>query len=233
MLFESLPSCRLYSWTCSADGRWQPTGNRALPGAWHLFDHGTETFASVFEVGLLAPGEVDTRYATFRQFSVTTGAFVDGYQVTNALPAHFRVWPAATPDGQLIAAETWTPETPILPLWSIFMIGSSHGSTSCVCPRWVCHFLSPDGKYLAWFSLGAGGGAIYSVPGLERIGQFKENFLFFATAVFSHNRVALPISQQNRILLWNLATGGTVALLDEPEVTTPVAFSADGNSLLT
>jgi WD40 repeat protein len=44
---------------------------------------------------------------------------------------------------------------------------------------------------------------------------------------------AVPIYQQNRIRLWSLATRENIALLDEPEQTAPVAFSAGGNSLLT
>ena len=231
MLFESLPSCRLYSWTCSADGRWQPTGNRALPGAWHLFDHGTETFASVFEVGLLAPGEVDTRYATFRQFSVTTGAFVDGYQVTNALPAHFQVWPAATPDGRSLAVETWDSRNPnSSAVVTLYDWKTGQRLNQLRLPALGVFTLSAGAKYLAWLS--EAGGAIYTVPSLERIGLFKESF-YHSWALFSGDTVALPIFHQFCIRLWNAASGQDEVLLHEPTYGTPRAFSADGGSLLT
>jgi WD40 repeat protein len=94
--------------------------------------------------------------------------------------------------------------------------------------------LSHDGKYLACLS--ETGGATYTLPSLDRIGEFKEYFReryrALNSAAFAGNSVALPIGMQNRIRLWNLTSRQDIALLDEPESTQPVAFTEDGNSLL-
>jgi len=67
--------------------------------------------------------------------------------------------------------------------------------------------LSPDGKYLSFVS--DTGGAIYALPSLERIGEFKEYFRDQYRALkpaFAGNIVALPIGMQNRIRLWNTSS---------------------------
>jgi serine/threonine protein kinase/WD40 repeat protein len=166
-----------------------------------------------------------------RLFNAGTGALVPGYAVTNSLPAAGRFIHTSTPDRRLLAFESWDMNEPsqsgLLNLYewkTSKLINQRHLSGSGDVNA------SPDGKYLA-FDSGNGYSEIYTIPGLERIYQFKHNTAEQA-AVFSVNVVALPMWPQRRICLWNLATREDVAWLDEPEPAAPASFSADGGLLL-
>jgi serine/threonine protein kinase/WD40 repeat protein len=224
---QSLPQRRVYSWGRDADGNWQETGNRALSGAYNFLNHGKDVLVFVVEAGSFESADPQSRsYLKFRLFNLTTEAFVSGYEVSNAVPAQL-VLTTAT-DGRLLAVETRNPAVSVevrLYDWKSGQLVNQmliplHGPLS----------LSPDGKYLCCLS--AAGGAIYTVPQLERIGQFKENFQS-APAIFAGNMVVLPIWQQRRVRIWDLLRREDLALLDEPESAVPVAFSQHESSLLT
>jgi len=196
-----------------------------------LVHHGTETLASVFEVGAVKPDDPATQYARFRLFNPTTGAFVEGYDVTNALPADFDFWPAATPDGRFLVVETENRRGPdILSVATLYDWKTGQRLNQLHLSALGMLSLSADAKYLAWLS--EAGGAIYTVPNLERIGLFKESF-FHGWALFCGDTVALPVFSQFCVRLWDAASAQDEALLHEPTYGTPRAFSDDGRSLLT
>ena len=90
-LLSSLPKCRVCSWARDLQDRWQPASDQALSGAWQLFNHGPETFASVLEMSAFEPGASQERHAKFRLFNLRSGAYVAGYEVTTTLPEQFRL----------------------------------------------------------------------------------------------------------------------------------------------
>jgi serine/threonine protein kinase/WD40 repeat protein len=227
-LLAALPKRQLFSWARTDDGRWQPAGDRTVPGIWQLVHRGTEALASVAEASTFKPGDPETQYVRFRLFNLATEAFVEGYDVTNALPAEFYVWPAATPDGRFLAVETqdWRRPTVVATLYD-WKTGQRLNQLHLAALGMLS--LSADAKYLGWLS--QAGGAIYSVPSLERIGLFKESF-FHSWPLFSGDTVALPVSRQFCVRLWDAASGQDV-LLHEPTYGAPRAFSGDGRSLLT
>ncbi len=246
---QSLSERRLYSWARNADGRWQEAGNRALSGALGLLRKATGMFALVVDLGSLKSGDSENRDATFKLRNLSTGAFAPGYEVTNALTAQFDLEVQTTPDGRLIAVETEDTRNPNSSvIVNLYDWETSRRINQLHLPTFARLSLSQDGNYLACLS-NAGGNAIYTVPSLERIAQFKEYLLrdlgavereapaaahdFLTQAVFSGNVVALAITQQHRIRLWDLEAREEIALLDEPEIAAPMAFSSGGNCLLT
>jgi WD40 repeat protein len=235
---QTLLRWRLYSWTCDPGGRWRQTTHGALPGVVDLLNDGKQVFATVADVqppGADAPGSFHVK---LRLFNLHTGAFVPGYDLTetltNPLPLPFGFADAKTPGGGLIVWGTQDSRNSN----SSVMLGLYDWKTGrrinqLPLPMMGALSLSPDGKYLAWLAQ-QGGGAIYAVPGLERIAAFKEYFEG-ASAVFSENMVALWLYQQQRLRLWNLGSREDIALLDQagaPEDFSEV-FSPQGNSLLT
>jgi serine/threonine protein kinase len=223
---------QLYSWACHADGQWQETGNRSLPGASDLLNGGTNMFATVFETGPFNAADPGSRYALkFRLYDASTDAFVAGHDVTITMPAGFDWQNVETSDGQLLVVETsdHLGNLGLPAVLTLYDWNTGRRINELHLPAIGAVNLSPDGKYLSWLSFDAGGGAIYTIPALDRIGQFMEYFQDAPAAVFSRSLAALPIAQQNRIRLWNLATRENVAVLDEPEPSVPVAFSDDGN----
>jgi WD40 repeat protein len=186
--------------------------------------------------GSRGSGDEKSPYVTFRLFDLKTEVFVSGYEANNTLPPHTGWGWDVTPDGGLLAVssvETQGSESSNVVNVYDFKAGGRLNQLKLATHASV--HLSRDGKYLACLS--ETGGAIYTLPSLESIGEFKEYFreryLALNSAAFAGNSVALPIGMQNRIRLWNLASKQDIALLDEPETTQPVAFTADGNSLLT
>jgi WD40 repeat protein len=222
------PKRRVCVWSCDVDGLWKETGNHVLPGANDLLNKGTEVLAMVIDVSTSAGS--DSSVARFRLFSFAQGGFLAGYDASDTLPAKYSFWIDETPDGRLLAVETvdWrypsSSVTVTLLDWKTCQL-----INQLRLPAFGPLRLSGDGKYLACVS--PAGAGIYSVPSLDIAGQFKEDFQ--EDAVFSGPRLALPLWQQRRIRLWDLATKQDIALLDEPAVAAPVAFSADGNCLLT
>jgi WD40 repeat protein len=233
---------KLYSWACDADGRWQETTNCPLPGAVELLHDGKEVFATILDVRPPTSEAPAGSQMQIRLLDLQTGAVDSNYDLTCTLTNYPLVPPygfAASkfPDGGIIAVGTSDPQNSKSPVEvSLYDWKTKQKISQLRLPLPGFLSLSWDGKYLAWLS--DSGGAIYTVPGLERIGHFNEYFGFFwgflrTPAVFSGTMAALPIYQQNRTRLWNPLAGDTIALLDEPEMATPAAFSADGSSLLT
>jgi serine/threonine protein kinase/WD40 repeat protein len=233
-----LPVSKLYSWACDTDGHWQEATNCPLPGAVDLLNDGAEVLATILDVRPPTSEPPAASQVQIRLFNLQTGAFVPGYDLTCALTNRLLASPfgfadSKTPDGGLIALETYDTNSQSPVEVSLYDWKTNGRINQLRLPTGGILSLSPDSKYLA--CLAEAGGAIYTVPGLERIGQFKEFFFmsYLAPTVFWGNMAALPIYQQNRIRLWNAAAGDNIELLDEPELTVPAGFSGDGSSLMT
>ena len=232
----SEPARRLYSWSVNADGAWTETKNRPLPGADRLLSSPGQLLAVVLSFGSRGSGDEKNSYVTFRLYDLKTETFGSGYEASNTLPRHTG-WPwDVTPDGGLLAVSSVeTQGSKSSNVVNIYDFKTARRLNQLNLATHATVHLSHDGKYLACLS--ETGGAIYSLPSLDCIGEFKEYFRerygALNAAAFAGNSVALPIGMQNRIRLWNLTSRQEIALLDEPESTRPVAFTADGNSLLT
>jgi WD40 repeat protein len=180
-------------------------------------------------------GDTETRYAVFRLLDVYTGAFVPGYEATNALPRSGEVAFCATSDARVLAVETQERENPnssvLVDLFD-WMTGQRivqfrrtvNGTLAGGAPLG----LSDDGAFL--INLTEVGGTVYTVPGLERIARFRGSY-YGLPLLISGNLVALP--EVKSIRLWNFARREDIAVLDEPDDAWPVAVTANGASLLT
>src|SRR5262249_3141491 len=160
-----------------------------------------ETIVRVDEIRTVKSGATRSHTARFRQFSLAREGFLAGYDVTNSLPEANSFFEDESADGRLLAVETVDIRNPtssaVLNLndWKAGRL-----IKQLPLPTFGPLHMSPDGKYLAWLS--PAGGAIYSLPALEIIGEFKEDFQ--EGAVFVGTMVALPIWQQRRIRLWDI-----------------------------
>jgi WD40 repeat protein len=166
----------------------------------------------------------------FRLLDPETGSFIPGYEVTNAVPPSGDMSFCVSGDGRLLAVETRDREHPSssalvnLYDWNtgkrlnqLYRMGDGPLS------------LSDDGKHL--ISLSVADSTIYALPGFERIAQFKEPYYGLRAVIFG-NTAALPgNSAVNPTHLWNLARGEAIATLSQEAF--PVAFTADGDALLT
>jgi serine/threonine protein kinase/WD40 repeat protein len=223
---------RLYSWACLVDGKWQQTRNHPSPGADGLFDNGTNVLAVVVNT-LHAADPQDLSSQRFRLLDVASETFVDGFDLTNSVARGFDLSHAETPDAQFIAVATSGGRNPNCVL-NLYNWRTGQRIKTLELSALGALNLSADGKYLSCLLQGAGGGTIYTLPDLERIGQFKEHFESgTAFVAFWRDMALLPIYQQNRVRIWNLARGEDTVRLDEPDWTAPVAFSATGSFFLT
>jgi len=226
---------RLYSWSLNPDGVWMETKNASLPGADKLLSSGGQLLAVRLSFGSRGSGDEKISYVRFRLFDLKSETFLSGYAATNTLPPHTSWGWDVTPDGGLLAVSSVEIQSSnSLHVVNIFDLKTGRRLNQLhLAAHGSVHF-SRDGKYLACLS--ETGGAIYALPSLENIGEFKEYFREHYRALnsaFAGNSVALPLGMQNRIRLWNLASRQEIAMLDEPESSQPVAFTSDGNSLLT
>ncbi len=230
LISHSLPNHWIYIWHRDGAGRWRKTETRRMPGAtvdW--VEIGQEPFAVWLDAeradGAKTAGDYVQRLGLI---NLKTGARPAEYEATNRLPANFEAEFVATPDGRFIFLDITDRDRADSTLLKFYDWKAGRDIKQVALPVYGPARVSDDGKYIACLS--PAGGAIYTVPGLEAIGQFKEDFE--GCAVFSANMVALPLWQQRRIRLWNLVTREGIALLDDPEYARPRQFSADGNSLL-
>jgi serine/threonine protein kinase/WD40 repeat protein len=232
----SEPGRRLYCWSLNAGGAWTETKNAPLSGAVKLLSSDGKLRAVRLSFGSRGSGDEKSPYVTFRLFDLKAESFVTGYEVSNTLPPRTSWEWDVTPDAEVLAVSSVEiQDSKSLNVVNIYDWKSGRRLNQLNLPSHASVHLSRDGKYLACFS--ETGGAIYTLPSLERIAEFKEYFRERYPALNSiasaGNCVALPIAMQNRIRLWNLDSKQDIAMLDEPESTQPVAFSSDGNSLLT
>jgi WD40 repeat protein len=225
------PKRRVCTWVRDANGLWNKTENRPLPGANGLTGLGGQVVVLVVDIDFSKPlDNTVSREARFRLFSLTSGGFLAGFDATNSCPGWFSFYTAAIPDQRLLAVETVDMQHPTSSV-VLNLYNWQTGRLIKQLPLTGSGLLnySDDGKFLAWLSPAVC--TIYSLPDLEIVHQFREDFqdgaLFFGTMV------ALPIWQQCRIRLWDLVTREDVAILDEPEVSAPVDCSSDGSYLLT
>ncbi len=232
----SAPLRRLYSWSLNADGAWTETKNAPLPGADRLLSSGGQLLAVILGFGSRDSGNEKNSYVRFRLFDLKTETFVPEYEASNTLPPRTNWGWDATPDGRFLAVSSVeTQGSNSLNVVNIYDWRTGRRLNQLNLATHGSVHLSQDGKYLAFLS--ETGGAIYTLPSLECISQFKEYFReryrALNSAAFAGNIIALPIGMQNRIRLWNLTSRQDIAMLDEPESSQPVAFTADGNYLLT
>jgi serine/threonine protein kinase/WD40 repeat protein len=229
-LNQDTAESRLYAWSRGTNGGWQEAGNKLVPGADRLLPTGAGVFAVANDFGWFNTNNPESTFAKFRLLDLKTRALVPGYDVTNALPGRWSWWWNTTADGRFLAVESEDTQTPVSSaVVNLYDFKASRQINRLPLPMYGPMNLSPDGKYLACLS--AAGGAIYKVPGLERVGEFKEYFL--NPAVFYRDKVVLPVEHQSSIRFLNLATREDMAMVNEEEPAWPVAVSADENSLLT
>jgi WD40 repeat protein len=196
---------------------------------------GGQLRAVILSFGSSGSGDEKTSYVRFRLFDLKSETFVSGYEATNTLPPRTSWGWDVTPDGGLLAVSSVEIQgSNSLHVVNIFDWKTGRRLNQLHLAAHGSVHVSHDGKYLACLS--ETGGAIYALPGLECIGEFKEYFRERYRALnsaFAVNVVALPIGMQNRIRLWNPTSRQEIAMLDEPESAAPVAFASDGKSLLT
>jgi hypothetical protein len=205
----SEPERRLYSWSLNADGTWAETRNIPLPGADRLLSSGGQLLAVIFGFGSRGSGPAEGSGVTFRLFDLKTETFVSGYQASNTLPPRTDWGWDVTPDGGLLAVSSVEIRgSNSANVVNLYDFKTGRRLNQLILANHASVHLSQDGKYLACLS--ETGGATYTLPSLECIGEFKEYFQeryrALNSAAFTGNRVALPIGMQNRIRLWNLAT---------------------------
>jgi serine/threonine protein kinase/WD40 repeat protein len=227
---QSLTHRRVYAWSHRTDGRWEETGNRAVPGATvKLFSNDT----GVFDVLLDMSGSGDVRTQKFTLLNLRTGALVPGREVTRTAPLNQRFNFEASPDGRhLTVGSSMSRQNPVAEgTVLIELYDWNTGQRLNQLSGAFANILSfsGDGKYLACFAGLGNGIGIYTVPNLERIAQFQEPEL--APPVFAADTVAFHHSQ-SRIRLWSLAAKQEVATLEHVERGWPVTASSDGKALL-
>ena len=224
------PKRRVCTWARDANGFWNKSEDRALPGANGLGPLGSQMVVMVVDIDVGNVGSDARKNARFRLFSLTTGGFLPGYDATNSLPGWNSFWIAAIPEARLLALETVDLRNPTSSV-VLHLYDWQTGRLLKQLPLTAAGLLnySDDAKFLAWLS--PAGATIYSLPNLDIVHQFKEDFQ--DGALFLGTVVALPMWQQCRTRLWDLITKEDIAFLDEPEVAAPVDCSSDGSSLLT
>jgi serine/threonine protein kinase/WD40 repeat protein len=180
------------------------------------------------------PTDHEAISAKIRLLDPHTGAFVPGFEVTNAVPPNGYIRFRVSFDARTLAVQTWERITD----WIQGLYDWEKGKLICEFSRTVSQqvlSLNPDGTCVVCWSRTSGTTA-YTLPDLQPIGQFRAGVVNrYYDPCLSRNTLALrrfPY-HENRIRLWNTSTRDDVAELDEPDVATPAGFSADGNSLLT
>jgi serine/threonine protein kinase/WD40 repeat protein len=177
------------------------------------------------------PQDHEAVFARIRLLDLESGAFVPGFEVTNAVPPHGFVAFAASADAPTLVVETETrAETQTLDGAEMKLYNWKTGELIRELPRTMGKFLTirPDGKRIVCLSSN-NFIKFYTLPK----GQPGAEYLRGFTPCFSRNTFAMDEWQQHRIRLHNFLSGEDVADLDEPDYARPVAFTADGNGLLT
>jgi serine/threonine protein kinase/WD40 repeat protein len=254
------PSSRFYDWAPDGDGVWRQTHNRELPPFTpQLVSMETGVFAInltpltkdvsyslkrappegrkfVVEFAPAELGDTQSRCVKIRLLNPETGSFVLGYDVTNAIPHSGDMSVCVSGDGRVLGVETTERHDPnSQALVNLYewrtgeRIAQFHQPISGSLLGRGALSLSEDGKYI--ISLTEEGGALYSLPSLERVTQFKQPN-FGQVPRMSGNWVARPDAEGIR--LWNLSTSKEIVLVDQPsDGIWAVAFTADLDSLLT
>jgi WD40 repeat protein len=231
---QALPtdSCQVNVWSRDISGNWGEPKSRILPGATKgLFSTDDGVYDVIIETGPLESSREGSTGARLRLFNLTTNGFVPGYELTGRLQGQGDF--SVNGDGRLLAVDWGERDDRDGSLFITFYEwGTTNNPDRLRLPgngslrNDVA--LRADGKYV--FVAGEQGGAIYSVPGLERVDQFKENF-GADRPIFSAGKLAFGRTQQNRIRLWDFGKREDMAMLDGPA--NPRCFTPDGNALLT
>jgi serine/threonine protein kinase/WD40 repeat protein len=250
----SVPCVRV--WSCEANGGWQETANRACPeivagllssekGVYVPIltpsNKGSDWYRTVdwswsgLEGGGIFvylhnhdPNDTESIEVKVRFLDASTGTVLPEFQVTNTVASRGAMRFALSANGSVLAVATLQNS---LASAHVKLYNCKNGDLIRELPAAMsCLGLNPDGTCIACISY-TNSIVVLSAPSLERIGHFVEYQVF--PAVFSRNTFALQHGPQNRIQLWDSVKQEDVAMLDEPEFGVPVAFTSDGNSLLT
>jgi serine/threonine protein kinase/WD40 repeat protein len=214
-------------WSRNADGVWSEPVARTLPGASAgLFSAEQGVFDVIVEPSLNSTA-LDTNSVKFRLFNLSVGEFVPGYEIIEC-PASHRAFKISR-DGKMLAVARKVPADSMKPL-NFYEWSRGTNPKTVFTPELFSYAFSDDGKHV--FVTSEQGGALYTLPNLEMVARLKE-LLAEASPVFGGGKLALAKIHQNRIRLWHLAKGETLAMLDDPDFASPTCFTSDGNSLLT
>ncbi|HTL59070.1 MAG TPA: WD40 repeat domain-containing serine/threonine protein kinase [Candidatus Limnocylindrales bacterium] len=222
--------CDVNVWPRDTNGNWGNPMSRTVPCATKgLFSTDEGVYDVILEAERFESLPENSPMARFRLFNLTTNGFVPDYEVTGRLRGKPDSWVSG--DGKLLAVDWGERSNPDGSFFLTFYEwGESTNLNRLQLPAEAEVSLSGDGKYV--FVSRVQDGAIYSVPGLERIAQFKEIF-GPDTFIICAGKLAFSRAQQNRVRLWHLAKGEDIAMLDEPEGGKPSSFTPSGSALLT
>lgn len=140
---------------------------------------------------------------------------------------------ALSPDGELLATETTDPANPTQPELDIWHLDSGERLARLSPQLGVLKGLvfSPHGDYL--MCSGESSGAIYEVKRFTHVASFSVGARVPLVFAPDSELVAVPVSKEHKIRLWDWARNDELAKLDEPQQATRVLFAPDGSYLLT
>ncbi|HEY3855288.1 MAG TPA: WD40 repeat domain-containing protein [Verrucomicrobiae bacterium] len=205
---------RARAWSLNATAHWEERTDFPLPGSPRLMLSSDEDmFTLIYAHNYAQSGNS----ITLSLFNLSRQSFVEGHDLTVGWPRHGQGYLTATPDARLVAVETVDRDKPNSSAMLAFYDWSSDKPLHQISLPKLGHIcLSPDGSSFDWMS--EVGGALYHLPNMEQVGQFKGYFT--RSGEFVGDYLALSLIQQARIQLWSLTTHEDVALFQEPEVAT-------------
>jgi serine/threonine protein kinase/WD40 repeat protein len=215
---------QVFKWIRDATGQWRESADFPLPGATDIFASGEDVFCLVIEQ-TASTGAPSLR---FRCFNVRQQSFLPGRELTVTPPVDYKFFTDETGDGSLVAIEIGDATNPTNCTVIVYNWTTGERLSQLPLPYYGQIALSRNGKYLAWTS--AVGGALFSVPTMDRLAQFKE--YSEEPAVFVGAYLAMPQIGQFRVRLWSLVTHEEIAEIEQPETVVPANATPDGNSLL-
>jgi eukaryotic-like serine/threonine-protein kinase len=222
-LEKRILGARVCYWIRDPVGRWHQESKLSVPGAFLCLGSTENPFVAV----------ADRASNSLLLLSANAGTLAQRFKV----PENFDRFPQiclSSDERFLVVEETrlLAPNITAVHVWDLStgrQVGRLESRLS-----WLRGLnFSPDGKYLG--ILCAGGGVIYSTDQFRRQGIFRDYFQYAAEIAFQPRStiVALPLIQQNRIRLWNWASGQDNVGLDESEPAYLTAFTPDRGHLLT
>jgi serine/threonine protein kinase/WD40 repeat protein len=224
---KSLPKHGLAVFRRDDQGQWRAAEIRPFPGASDLIGGEPDTLCSVLEwVSGTGPGDT-RRGMIYRLYNLETGLYLPGYALTNFLAEHVELlseWPCRA--RLVMVKQDFSVSTPLVEVYD-WKTGTL--TNQFQLPMRGALNLSRDGNFLSLST--PNGCTVYTVPSFESIGALRQYIT--VPAVFSHDRMAVPIFSEHHLVIWNLNSRQEEAVIFEPNDAVPVDFSPDGYSLLT